>query len=198
MIDKALCGAIALVAPAMLFASPASANSYRERGKATAVAGSAIHVTPSRDWNSLSWKPGKKAETWTLDGEQLNDVTWFGGIAPGEPLVRETNKKRKPLPKITRETLLVELPELLEATYRSAKDIGTFKLINSAPERFLDQDGIRFTYEYVDNDELPRKGEARAALIKGRLYMVTFDAPRLYYFDKSLPDFRALADNAKL
>jgi hypothetical protein len=28
--------------------------------------------------------------------------------------------------------------------------------------------------------------------------MVTFDAPRLHYFNKTLADFRALADTAKM
>ena len=41
-------------------------------------------------------------------------MTFYGGIAPGEPLIREHDKKGKPLPKFTRETLLVEVPELVE------------------------------------------------------------------------------------
>jgi hypothetical protein len=198
MIGKWLYRTIALTTSAALLASLASANAYREKGKDVTVANSAMTVTPPRDWNQLSHKPGKKAETWTLDGEQLNDITWYGGIAPGEPLVRERDKKRKPLPKVSRETLLVELPELLEATYRSDKDIGTFKVIASAPDHFLGVNGIRFSYEYVDNDNLPRKGEARAVLVKGRLYMATFDAPRLHYFERLLPDFHTLTDSAKL
>ncbi len=198
MIGKFVGPATALIAVVMLLASPAGANAYREKGKPVAIAGSLMTVTPSRDWNLLSIKPGKKAETWTLDGEQLNEVTWYGGIAPGEPLVRETSKKRKPLPKVTRETLLVELPELLEATYRSEKNIGTFKIVASSPDQFIGQPGIRFAYEYVDNDNLPRKGEARAVLVKGLLYMATFDAPRLHFFDRSLADFVALTDSAKL
>ena len=125
-------------------------------------------------------------------------MTFFGGIAPGEPLIKERNKKRDPLPKLARNALLVEMPELLERTYRTAKQIGSFKLLGSAPDRFLGKDGIRFAYEYVDADELPRKGEARASLIGGALYMATFDAPRLHFFDKSLSDFRTLADSASL
>ena len=187
-----------LLGVATLAMSPAAANGYREKNKAVTVANSSMTVTPSRDWNQLSAKPGKKAETWTLDGDQLNDVTWFAGIAPGEPLLREVSKKRKPLPKLTGQTLLVEIPELLEATYRSTKDIATFKVTGSAADRFLGQDGIRFTYEYVDNDNLPRKGEARAILANHLLYMVTFDAPRLHFYDRSLQDFHALSDSAHL
>ncbi|MBZ9647079.1 hypothetical protein K9B33_05960 [Sphingobium sp. 3R8] len=178
--------------------SVALANGYREKNIAVEVAKSAMKVTPVRDWNSLSIRPGKKAETWTLDGEQLNDVTFYGGISPGEPLIRETSKKHKPLPKFASETLLVEIPELLEGTYRTEKGIGSFSVTSSKPDRFLGSDGIRFTYEYVDADDLPRKGEARAALIKGQLFMATFDAPRLHYFDAVLDDFNVLTDSAAL
>ena len=189
---------LAVVCVGVASAGTAHANDYREKGKPVMVANDTMQVIPARDWNKLGQRPGKKAEIWTLDGEQLNDVTFFGGIAPGEPLIRERNKKREPLPKLGSAALLVEVPELLERTYRAARGIGSFALLGSAPDRFLGKEGIRFTYEYVDADELPRKGEARASLIGGRLYMVTFDAPRLHFFDKSLSDFRTLADGTSL
>lgn len=183
---------------ALLAGDAALANAYREKGKAVRVADSGLTVTPPRDWNKLDVRPGKYAETWTLDGEQLNDVTFYGAVELGKPLVREQSKKRDPLPKFTGSTLLAEVPELLEGTYRTAKKIGAFTLTSSTPDRFLDRDGVRFTYEYTDADELPRRGEARAALVDGKLYMVTFDAPRLHYFDKVVGDYRALADSVRL
>lgn len=187
-------GALCVVS---ISAAPAHANGYRQKGKVAEVARS-MTVTPPRDWNRLDARPGKYAETWTLDGEQLNDVTFYGGIEPGKPLVKERDKKRDPLPKFTASTLLIEVPELLEGTYRAYKNIGGFKVTGSEPGLFLGRQGVNFTYEYTDQDELPRKGEARAALIDKKLYMVTFDAPRLHYFDRTLAEFRALADTAKL
>lgn len=181
-----------------LSVSPVHANAYREKGKAAEVADSGMMVTPPRDWNRLSAKPGKYTEVWTLDGEQLNDVTFYGGVEHGKPLLKERDKKRAPLPKFTASTLLVEVPELLEGTYRAYKQIGGFTVTGSKPGRFLEREGVVFTYEYVDQDELPRKGEARAVFVGEKLYMVTFDAPRLHYFDKTLADFRALSDAAKL
>ena len=41
-------------------------------------------------------------------------------------------------------------------------------------------------------------GEARAVLNKGQLYMATFDAPRLNFYDTLLPEFHALSDSAQL
>lgn len=188
----------ALLAVALI-ASPAIAgNAYREKGKAVAVSDTPLLVTPARDWNRLGISAGKRTEIWTLDGEDLNDVTFFAGIEPEKPLVRETDRKHKPLPRFTKETLLAELPELLEGTYRASKGLATFTVSGAAPERFLGQEGIRFTFEYVDEDDLRRKGEARATIVKGLLYMATFTAPTLHYYDRTLTDFRALADSAKL
>ncbi|WP_241216767.1 hypothetical protein [Sphingomonas koreensis] len=181
---------------ALLLVSAAHAHKLREKGVRVTVAESTVTVTPSRDWNRLSAKVGKKTESWTLDGGQLNDVTFYGGIAPGNPLVKERSKKKEPLPKFTGTTLLVEVPELLETTYRAYKQIGTFSVTSTDPVKFLGRDGVRFTYAYTDSDELTRKGEARAVIIDGNLYMITFDAPRLHYFDRTIGDFHALVDTA--
>ena len=183
---------------ATVVSGPVYANSYREEGKIEEIADSGMTVAPPRDWNRLSIRPGKYAEVWTLDGEQLNDVTFYGGVEPGAPIVRERNKKRDPLPKFTATTLLVEVPELLEGTYRAYKKIGSFKLTITRPGQFLGREGVHFTYDYTDQDDLPRKGEARAVLIDKKLYMVTFDAPRLHYFDRTLSDFRKLAEATKM
>lgn len=188
---------IAVFSAAMV-ATTVSAHKLRAKGATVTVADSNLEVTPSRDWNSLSQKVGKNTETWTLDGEQLNDVTFFGGIEADKPLVKERNKKKEPLPKFTKSTLLIEIPELLEGTYRAYKNMGSFQLLASEPIRFLGQEGVFFSYQYTDTDELTRKGEARAAIIKGKLYMMTFDAPRLHYYDRVIEEFRALANGATL
>lgn len=181
-----------------LIVTPASAHKLREQGETVKVARSDMVVTPNRDWNRLSRRPGKRAEVWTLDGPQLNDVTFFGGIERGDPLVKERSKKRDPLPKFSDTTLLIEIPELLEGTYRTYKRIGDFSLLSIEPTNFLGQDGVYFTFEFIDRDQLPRKGEARAAIVDDELYMITFEAPRLHYFEKVIGEFRQLTDSAAI
>jgi hypothetical protein len=176
----------------------AQAHKLREKGLAVTVADSELTVVPGRDWNRLDMRIGKQSESWTLDGEQLNDLTFYAGIEPGKPLVRERNKKRQPLPRFTRSTLLVEVPELLETTYRAYKTIADFRVLGVQPGRFLECDGVVFTYEFVDQDELTRRGEAHAAIIGNRLYMISFDAPRLHYFDRGIADARSLMASARL
>lgn len=183
---------------AAIWWQPLAAHSLRKQGEAVQVADSELTVTPGRDWNRVSGSVGKKTETWTLDGTQLNDVTFYGGIEPGKPLVKERSKKKDPLPKFTASTLLVEVPELLEGTYRAFKDVPAFTLTSTKPGKFLGNDGVLFAYEYTDADNLTRKGEAQAAIIGGKLYMVTFDAPRLYYYDQVITEYRALASTAHI
>lgn len=198
MTPKFLTGAVVAIALSALLAPATYAHKLRTSGERVSVVDSAFFVTPSRDWNQLSQSVGKYAENWTLDGNQLNDVTFFGGVPAGKPLMREANKKHDPLPKFSESTLLVEIPELLEGTYRSFKKSGSFQLLSTEPGTFLGRDGVYFSYEYTDEDQLTRKGEARATIIGGKLYMITFDAPRLNYFGKLVADYRSLADSAQL
>lgn len=181
-----------------LLSSPAMAHKLRERGEAVQVAKSDMVVVPGRDWNRLSGRPGKNAETWTLDGPQLNSVTFFGEIEYGEPLIKERSKKHDPLPKFTATTLLVEIPELLERTHRAANGIGDFQVTEVDSKPFLGNEGVFFKYRYVDEDLLPRLGEARATIIDGALYMISYEAPRIHYYERNVADFRALADSAAL
>ena len=194
--------AMTIAAAALVLAAamttPGRANDFRAQGKSVSIRGSSLLVTPPRDWNTLSARPGKFAETWTLDGEQLNDVTFYAGVEPGEPLVRERSKKRDPLPKFTASTLLIDVPELLERTYRAARQIGAFTVTATRPEHFLDHDGVAFAYEYLDSDNLPRRGQAIATLVDGKLYMATFDAPRLHFYERTADDFRKLVASATL
>lgn len=193
-----LIAALAATLIVALLPSAAMAHKLREQGVAVRIADSPLTVTPGRDWNRLDGNVGKHTETWTLDGGQLNDLTFFAGIEPGKPLVRERSKKREPLPKFGAGTLLVELPELFEATYRTAKQIADFRVTDVQPTRFLGQDGVMFTYEYVDQDQLTRKGEAHAAIVAGRLYMIGFDAPRLHYFERNIGDFHRIVQSARI
>lgn len=191
-------GVVVLLAAMLLPCAAVHAHKLREQGVAVTIADSPLTVTPGRDWNRLDGNIGKRTESWTLDGGQLNDLTFFAGIEPGKPLARERSKKREPLPKFSSSTLLVEIPELFDATYRTARQIADFRVVDVQPARFLGQDGVIFSFEYVDQDELTRKGEAHAAIIDGRLYMISFDAPRLHYFARSFEDYRQIVATARL
>lgn len=153
----------------------------------------------STTWNRLSEKEGKYQEIWTIDGDQLNRVIFFGGVPVGEPLLKERHEKRDPLPKVTGNMLLPDIPLFFERTYRSYYGTPTMQIGLQQPSGFAGMDGIHFEYRYTDGgDEVERKGEAFAALRNDQFYLVTFEAPSLYYFDRDVEKFRSIISKLEL
>ena len=71
------------IAAALSLASiaPAHAHKLIEPKLQENIAKGAYSARPSTTWNRLSEKEGKYQEIWTLDGDQLNRVIFFGGVA---------------------------------------------------------------------------------------------------------------------
>ena len=61
----------------------ASANKLISPGPVAGIAKSALSAKPTDEWNKLSRTDGKNIEVWTIDGDELDKVTFFGGIAAG-------------------------------------------------------------------------------------------------------------------
>ncbi|WP_076071651.1 hypothetical protein [Sphingomonas montana] len=185
---------------ALALSTPAFAgNSLVPGGAPVAVAKSTLTVTPATEWNRLGARPGRNAETWTLDGDTLNDLTFYGGIADGQPIVREVSKKARPLPRFSGTMLLNDLPALFEQTYRVALDTPLMEIGRVEPTRFAGRPGVRFGYRFTRPDEnVERMGEGYAAIVDGKLYMATFEAPAIHYFASGIDAARAVATSAVL
>ena len=188
-----------LMAAALLAAPAAAGNKLMPAGLPVMVAKSTLTVTPPTEWNKLGARPGRNSETWTLDGDDLNDLTFYGGIESDKTLFREVDKRNHPLPRMSSTMLITDVPTLLENSYRIALNTPLFSMDGMEPMMFAGHHGLRFTYTFTrPGDDLPRKGEARAAIVGGMLYMITFEAPRLHFFDQTVEAARKVADSAKL
>lgn len=187
------------VATIAALATAASAgNTLIPAGQRVAVAKSAMTVQPGTEWNKLSARPGRNAETWTQDGDDLNDLSFYGGIESGRPLFREVDRKNKPLPKVSATMLITDIPVLLENSYLIARDASSMTIDTIAPTQFAGNNGVRFTYTFSkQNETLQRRGEARGAVIGGKLYLVTYEAPSLYYYDRSAGAAQTVADSVR-
>lgn len=183
----------------MLTASSALGNALISPGPRAGIAKSKLSATPDGEWNRLSRKDGKNVELWTLDGDSLNKVSFFGGVPVGEPLLREIDKKNRPLPRVSANMLITDIPALLETTYRSQYSVNQMEIVDQEPALLAGKKGIRFTYAFTRaDDEVQRKGEGIGAMVNGQLYLVIYEAPKLYYFDKDVDKFRKLAATLKL
>lgn len=192
--------ALAATAIALVCTTPALAgNALIAKGQTVAVAKSRLTVTPDHEWNKMGARPGRNSETWTLDGDGLNDINFYGGIENDKTLFREVSKKTKPLPHFAATMLLTDIPTLFETSYSIALDTQLMKIDGIAPTTFLGTKGVHFTYSFSRPDEeVRRKGEASAAIIDGRLFMISFEAPNVYYFDRDIAAYRAIVASATM
>lgn len=191
---------VLLAVSAMAISAPAIAgNSLVSATSQKGIAKSAMSATPDGEWNRLGRRDGKFVELWTKDGDGLNKVTFLGGVPVGESLFRETDRKNKPLPKVSANMLITDIPAILESSYRIQMGVRTMTIDSQEPADFSGHRGIRFTYTFVAaNDEVERKGEAIGAIVNNRLYLTAYEAPSIYFFDKDLPAFRQLVSTLKM
>ncbi|SOB87216.1 hypothetical protein SAMN06297144_2340 [Sphingomonas guangdongensis] len=187
-----------LLAAALLCATPASAGwKLVPAGTPIAVAKSSMSVRPGEAWNRSTERPSKRGETWTLDGVALSDLSFYAAVPPGEAIFRERDKKDEPLPRVAAGMLPTDIVAAVEGSYRILLRTSLFEVEEVAPATLGGHKGVRFTYRFTtQDDEVRRRGEALAALVGGRLYLMTFDAPAIHYFDARIAAARAVMDSA--
>lgn len=190
---------VTAVAALALASAPAWAYKLVEHARPVTVAKSTLTVTPAIDWNRAQQRPGRNAEAWTLDGLSLNEMTFYGGIAADQTLFKEVDKKEKPLPRFAATMLPTDVALLFEQSYRIAGGSTLFAIDGIEPARFADNPGFRFRYSFtLQGDEVRRKGEAAGTIVGGKLYLIAYEAPAIYYFDRNLGDYRALVATARI
>ena len=189
-----------MVVGALALAGPAAAGyKLMPAGAPEVVRNSALTVTPSIDWNRLGAKVGRNAEAWTLDGQSLNEVTFYAGIGDGQTLFKEVSKKTKPLPRFSAGMLPPDIVQLFESSYRIAAGTPLFSVDKVEPATFLGRPGFRFRYSFtVQDEEVRRTGEATGSVVDGKLYMIAFEAPTLHYFDRDVAAYEALVASARM
>jgi hypothetical protein len=161
------------------------------------VAKGTLAIKPGLDWNRSSMRPSRRSEAWTRDGINLNELTFYGAIGNGEPILRQGWFSGQKLPRFKSEMLPTDIAELFESTNRIILQSSVFKLGKIEPAKLGKHDGVRFGYSYAAQEEdIERRGEATAAIVDGKLYIVNYVAPSLHYFDAYLPEVHRMIETA--
>jgi len=172
------------------------------RSKPTNVGNGSVTVVPPRPWNkqrrffffdSVRW-----VEDWTLNGPYLDGITFVTALPSGQYLIRQRKSDERQVPKFRSDMTAPEVAAMLETAFRVRGGAVDFKTLGLQPRQFLGYPGFQFDFEHLDNDELWRKGRAVGAVVDGRLYLILFDATRSHYYGNALPDFEAMANNARI
>lgn len=164
-------------------------------GPGTVTVKELLTVNSDGGWNRLDLPGSGPGEVWTSDGLTLDLLTFYVGIKEGEPLApAPLGSKRKP-PVFRADMLPNEIVELYEST--ATQDGSTFTLERLVPVAFGGAQGFRCEFSMTrKRDDLSLRGLAHGAVVKGRLYLITFRAPRIHYFTKHLPRVEATVRSA--
>lgn len=163
-----------------------------------------LTVTLTEGWNqfvpgaqgALPGLPGAH-EIWTVDGLTLDLLAFFVGIGDGEPLGKPPAESEGVVPRFRSAMSAHEIVELYEAlvTQRGA----TFKLVSLGPASFGVGEGIRFEYvSHRRGDGLLMSGLGYATVVGGKLYLMTYVAPKSHFFARHRPAVEAVAASARI
>ena len=168
-------------------------------GEERKVGSDELRVTAVGDWNRSTRSELKRNESWTQHGTGLDDLAFYGAVAKGKPLFRQRDKKKDPLPKFDPAMLPTDIAEWFENSARIALNSAVFEVGAVRPAMLAGASGIEMDYTYAtEGDNLERQGTARAAVIGGKLYMISFDAPKIHYYHAGLPTALAIMNSARV
>ena len=198
MMNFLMKSAAALALASTLAAAPAEAR-WRlvEAGDSRKVARSKLVVTAPEDWNRATERPTSRSEIWTTEGTQLTELMFYAKIKDGETLFKRNQRKRNPLPEFSPDMLPTDLVEWYEDTANIVLGGSLFEVVEVKPGTLGGYPGVHFQYSYTSGDNVARLGEVRAATIDEKLYLISFEAPELHYFDRYITGVRAMMDNAR-
>lgn len=198
-IGKTFIAACLVAASLVTFASPAEARWRLVSVEVADVGKGAMAVTPQTEWNRSNRRESPRGESWTQDGFALNRLDFAGEIAPGDPIFKERRKREQPMPKFEEGMLPTDWAELFESSFRIFYGVTEFNQRSLEPAKLGSVDAVKVEFDYaLPNDALVRRGEARLAVHNGQLYLISFVAPELHYFEASIDEVRTIMDTVTL
>jgi hypothetical protein len=147
-----------------------------------------LSVIADARWNRLS----DDTETWTADGTALDTLAFYV-IAEGETIGPISGADT---PRWRRGMSPHDIVELYETLV--TQEGSVFKLERLAPASFGGREGFLFEHTTATRDGPALGGLAYGAVAGGKLYLMSYTAPRSYYYEKHLAAVRAIAASARI
>jgi hypothetical protein len=145
-------------------------------------------------WNRTS---EGKSELWTVDGFQLQKLTFVNGLEDGDPLFETKGDNAKNMPRYDTVMTSLEVKELIEAGLR-VSGVHQLETYNFRPETFGSIPGFRFEFSYALESGLENEGTVIGAKKDGKLYLIIYTGTRFYYYGKHKDDVERLIDSIQI
>ncbi len=170
------------------------------RAKPYNVAGGAMVVTPTREWNRIPRGRNDipREESWTLNGPVLDGISFIGGVENNKRIVVQRRKEDRKVPDFRSDMTPQEIADMIESYYMIRGGSVEFETTGLRPRTLMGHPGFQLDYNHLGGDELRRQGRAVGAIIGGRLYLILFDAARMHYFPAGVQEFERIVESARL
>jgi hypothetical protein len=136
-------------------------------------------------------------EVWTAEGLPLDQLHFYSGLAPGQPLALAGQRAALQVPTFREGLQPHEVVELYETV--ATLDGSTFQREKLSPAHFAGGEGFRFEFTLIrSTDQVTLRGAGFGAVRGGKLYLVVYLAPRLHFFDQHIHEVETMVASARI
>lgn len=157
-----------------------------------------LTVTVDKPWNQFERGLGDNTPTWTQDGITVDALRFYVALKDGALIVPTPSEPKGTKPLAFKAGMQpAEIVGLFESAF--SRDGSSFQLDRLTPQPFAGQPGFRFEFSGVRKmDEVRLKGIGWGAVRNGELFVITYTAPRLSFFDRHVASAEAIAKSARI
>jgi hypothetical protein len=165
-----------------------------ETGRATIR--DAMTVQVDSPWNRFERGVADDTTVWTQEGITVDALQFYAGLKDGDLIAPTPKDLPDPKPLAFKSNMRPEqIAALFEALH--TRDGSRFELVTIGPDQFVGTNGFRFEFNVTRKvDEVRLRGVAFGAVKQGKLYLISYTAPRLVFFEKYRPQVEAIARSA--
>jgi hypothetical protein len=189
----------------LLCLATASCNHYTAVEPGRRVVEGGLAVEPGIRWAKSTLQSGDSlfstggpVEVWTQDGAAIDRLTLIAGVRDGQPILKVPGTDSDKLPPFRSAMTPNEVMELFEAALSKQSKAAIAGGRNLRPAKIGDADGFRFELSYTPSDNVDRELVATGAVKEGKLYLIIFQADRLYHFGRYLPEYESIVTSARI
>jgi hypothetical protein len=163
-----------------------------------------LAITLPEAWNKLNQYGAQQPyETWTQEGAALDQLRFWAGVQPGQPMMvpppgRVPAGQTAPrVPTFAAGMAPDQLVNLFELLYSA--DGSRFKATRIDTSVFAGEKGVRFEFTLArKRDDLHLHGVGWVAVRNNELFAATFVAPELAYWRRLVPKAEAVVTTARI
>ena len=147
----------------------------------------------------VAWEKSSegKSEMWTVDGLDLQRLTFVNGLEDGDPVFETKGDNADKMPRYDTAMTPLEIKELIEGGLR-ASGAHQLETYDFRSEMFGSLPGYRFDFSYALESGLENEGMVIGAKKDGKLYLIIYTGTRFYYYGKHKHDVERLISSIRI